>query len=82
MKTSSLMAATLLLAVAPSALSDISYAQRIQVEAAGGMCEGSSIESPYACQMLFTRYVLKVFTMEDPGVLDEFVIRIRFAAHQ
>jgi len=37
MKTSSLMAATLLLAVAPSALSDISYAQRIQVEAAGGM---------------------------------------------
>lgn len=37
MKTSSLMAASLLLAVAPSVLSDISYAQRIQVEAAGGM---------------------------------------------
>jgi hypothetical protein len=37
MKASSLIAATLLLAVAPSALSDISYAQRIKVEAAGGM---------------------------------------------
>lgn len=37
MKISSLMAASLLLAVAPSVLSDISYAQRIQVEAAGGM---------------------------------------------
>ncbi|RLA48830.1 MAG: hypothetical protein DRR04_06265 [Gammaproteobacteria bacterium] len=37
MKGSSLMVATLLLAVAPAALSDISYAQRIKVEAAGGM---------------------------------------------
>jgi hypothetical protein len=37
MKASSLIAATLLLAVAPSVLSDISYAQRIKVEAAGGM---------------------------------------------
>ena len=37
MKASPLIAATLLLAVAPSALSDISYAQRIKVEAAGGM---------------------------------------------
>ncbi len=37
MKASSLVAAILLLAVAPSALSDISFAQRIQVEAAGGM---------------------------------------------
>jgi len=37
MRINSLMAACLLLAVAPSVLSDISYAQRIQVEAAGGM---------------------------------------------